>query len=219
MSKFIFCLSLSFLIELYHLKCAFSKPLRSDTCKYFSPQTAEKTYQYIAPDVCFSQKSDREITAEIYKCSDDGDSIYYYTFNNVNATKVDAIMGKGTIGNESDYCSNMNDATLNKVYSKSDSSIVMNCDGKDCSTVLRTYNGCDTSKDDYQELCIVSNMCGIVNKGTVKGEKFICDQVSWKVESFQDDKCVEHEGSEHIRDGCSEGLQEYNQVLSCHSNT
>ena len=206
------------LIEFSQLRCLISKSLQSETCKYFSPESAEKTYQYIAPDVCFSQKSDRQITAEIYKCSDDGDSIYYYTFDNVNETLLDT-NSKSTFGNESDYCSNMNDATLNKVYSKTDSTSVINCDGKDCSTVLRTYDGCDTSRDDYQELCIVSNMCGIVNKGTVKGEKFICDQVGWKVESFQDDKCIEHEGSQYIRDGCSEGLQEYNQVLSCHPNT
>ena len=74
--------------------------------------------------------------------------------------------------NESSYCTNpTTKGKLIKVYNSSDSLIEMNCNGYDCRCVLRTYNGCDTSKDDL--LSIVSDMC-IINKGPVDSEKFEC---------------------------------------------
>ena len=166
-------------------------------CKYFSFEPAESTYMYIAPDTCFGNRTNMVYSAGIYNCNEYGD-IEYYTFNN----KTD--------------CSLNRNGKLQKIFNATDTKIQVDCNGKDCSSVWRNFIGCNTERDDYKEQCFVSDMCGVVGKGTVGSEKFICSlQVGVHITSYEDKKCIGQEGSELIRNGCSQGLDEYNQVLTC----
>ena len=169
-------------------------------CKYFSFDTAANTDMYIAPDVCFGNRTNMIYSAGIYKCNNNGD-IEYYTYN--NKTECDA---------------NQN-GKLQQIYNATNSKIQINCNGNDCSSVWRNYVGCDIDKDDYKEQCFVNDMCGIVGKGTVGSEKFVCSsEIGVHILSFNDDKCLRQEGSELIKNGCSQGLNEYNEVLVCNGN-
>ena len=165
----------------------------SCACKYFVASKTAPT-DYLAPDTCYQQKVNGVTQSWNWECASDGQSV----------------TGKYWPG--SDTCDG--DAKINSTLYKKDG-YDMNCDSTatDCSSVYRTYNGCDVDNDDYFSLPIVMGMCQEALDGF--SEKWECTSTSETISIYQDSNCEAYMSPLEYKNGCQGDT--YYQIESCHS--
>ena len=145
---------------------------------------------YIAPDACYQFRSQGITESYLFECSSDRqyitEKLYPSPACNVSNFIVKAIFHK-------------------------DDGYAFNCDGDDCSSVIRFYDSCDLN-DDFDSNAIVMGVCGTY--GNIS-QIVKCNNSSQIDYTYERPYCQGTAKEKEYKNGCHLGIY-YIQIQSCH---
>ena len=157
--------------------------------------------QWHPTDVCGNWNdyyNDGSIGSEIYECSKDKSYVTYMRYSNLNC--------RGHVTETQIW--NVNNSRLN-------------CDGIDCSLIVREYNDCDNI-DGYQDIMYVTSMCeqDMNEQSLSHYNYFICNDTSFTQWNFQNHSNYNCDGMTNqnaiiTNNGCDETTKTYFDVKTC----
>ena len=181
------CMTMVYLVLADNPNCLYFNPLKNDT----------NTVELFSPNVCTTTRSGSTYSTYQFKCKSDSEVVGEYYGNTKSCD--------GTV--------------LNSTSFKKSDGYDLNCasDAKDCSSLYRIYDSCDTNSADFTEIPLVTGMCTKLGNAKASG-KWSCTSDSETFTDYIDSKDCSDSGQSvpiTYKTGCDSGI--YYDIITCHN--